>query len=138
MNTLNGSTVSDLILFGVVALIGINHVLMRIPGFIHRWWAFLPVQILNLGAAVWLMAVGVPEFNEDGGLSFLNWVLGLLLIFHIVQNNMRLQRAQRNKGRPSPSDIRAEQARIEEALRKGEESAATLDGAAPSQPETKS
>ena len=43
MNALNGTSVSDLILFGVVALIGINHVLMRIPGFIHRWWAFLPV-----------------------------------------------------------------------------------------------
>lgn len=127
MNALNGTSVSDLILFGVVALIGINHVLMRIPGFIHRWWAFLPVQILNLGAAIWLMAIGVPEFNEDGGLSFLNWVLGLLLVFHIVQNNMRLQRAQKTKGRPSPADVRAEQARIEEALRKGGPSASAND-----------
>ena len=105
----------------MVLLLGANHLLMRIPGFMKRFWLFLPVQLLNLGTGAWLMAVGIPEFNEDDMLWFLNWVLGLLLIFHIIQNNMRLQRKQQQKGRPTPSQVRAEQARIEEALRKSKD-----------------
>jgi hypothetical protein len=115
----DGSTLSDLVLFWVVALLGLNHLLMRIPGVIQRLWAFVPMQILNLATAAWLMAIGIPDFKSDEMLWILNWVLGLLLIFHIIQNNIRLQLQRRNKGRPSPANVRAEQARIEDALRSG-------------------
>ena len=121
MNIPDGSTLSDLILFWVVALIGINHLLMRIPGVIRRLWAFIPIQLLNLATATWLMAVGTPDFKKDEMLWVLDWVLGLLLIFHIVQNNMRLQRNRKNKGRPTPADVRRDQVRIEAALRKSAE-----------------
>jgi len=115
---IEGTSLSDLVLFWVVALIGLNHLLMRIAGFIRRMWAFLPVQALNLATAAWLMAIGIPEFEQDEMLWVLNWVLGLLLIFHIIQNNLRLQRIRARSGRPSPAQVREDRERIQAALRK--------------------
>jgi hypothetical protein len=124
----DGSSLSDLVLFWVVALVGLNHLLMRISGIIQRLWAFIPVQLINLATAAWLMAIGIPEFKKDEMLWILNWVLGLLLIFHIIQNNMRLQRQRKTKGRPSPNEVRAERDRIEAALRSGAEDSTPDEG----------
>ena len=56
------------------------------------------------------MAIGVPEFNEDGGFEFPQlgtWTAQL--VFHIVQNNMRFATCTRNQGTPPhPADVRAE------------------------------
>ena len=123
--SLDGTTPSDLMLFWVVALLGLNHLLMRIPGVIQRMWAFFSVQALNLGTATWMMAVGIPDFKQDGNLWILNWVLGFLLIFHIIQNNNRLQRSKKRGGRPSPAEVRAERERIEDALKRGKEETLT-------------
>ena len=128
MSNLDGSTISDLVLFWVVALIGFNHLLMRISGVILRPWAFLPIQILNLGTAAWLMAVGLPDLEQDETLWILNWVLGLLLIFHIIQNNLRLQRVRRVSARPTQEQLRSDREQITAALQRGAE---TVEDASP-------
>ena len=119
MSVLDGSSITDLVLFWVVALIGFNHLLMRVTGIILRMWAFLPIQLLNLGTAAWLMAVGLPDFEQDETLWILNWVLGLLLIFHIIQNNIRLQTRKRAVGRPTMDQVRADRDQIAAALKRG-------------------
>ena len=72
----------------VVAILGLNHLLFRIPGWHQRRVVFWGVQVLNLLVSILLMAVGIPGFA--GAAKAINWVLGLLLILHIVTNNGRL------------------------------------------------
>ena len=112
-------TQSDLILFAAVAVLAGNHAVLRIPGWVERVWMFWSIQLLNLGAACYLIAVGIPEFR--GTMTVANWMLGLLFIFHAVSNNRRLQRAMKAGRRRSAADEEAHHARIRAALKAGEE-----------------
>lgn len=111
-------TQSDLILFAAVAVLAGNHAVLRVPGWVERVWLFWSVQLLNLGAACYLIAVGIPEFR--GTMTIANWMLGLLFIFHTVSNNRRLQRAIKGRRR-SAADEDEQRARIRAALKAGEE-----------------
>ena len=109
---------STLILFAVAALLGVNHLVFRIPGW-HRWRSvFWMVQLLNLGTAVYVLVWGLPGFEETAAVA-VKWVLGLLLILHIVTNNQRLVRALQDA--PDGPEEDAKRSRIKAALARGEE-----------------
>jgi len=108
---------STTILFAVAALLGLNHVVFRIPGWEYRRTIFWTLQLLNLGAATAILAFGVPGF--DGVETPIKWVLGLLLILHIITNNQRLVRAVR--AGPDRRELMAKRSRIKAALAKHEE-----------------
>ena len=111
-------TQSDLILFAIVAVLAGNHVVLRLPGWVERTWLFWSVQALNISAACYLLAIGIPEFRDN--LTIANWMLGLLFIFHTVGNNRRLQRSKAAHKRHS-AGTKAKKERIRAALKAGEE-----------------
>ena len=89
---------SDMVLFAVIALMGINHLTLRLPGWNKRLWLFWLTQLCNLGMACYLIWSGIPDFKGD--LSIVNYMIALLFIYHILVNNRRLSRTQ------SPKDNR--------------------------------
>jgi hypothetical protein len=111
-------TPGDTILFTVVALLGLNHLVTRIPEWVIRPYLFWPLQLLNLGAATFMMASGIPEFQGWG--EVVNWILGLLFIVHILQNNKRLVKAKLAGNRIPTEEASAKRARIVAALHAGE------------------
>ena len=80
-------TPGDWLFFAVVAALGTNHVILRLPGWEQRPLLFWLVQGLNLGAAVFLLTAGLPGF--DGDLQVVNYVIALLFVIRTVQNNNR-------------------------------------------------
>jgi hypothetical protein len=79
---------STSLILAVAALLGLNHMVFRLPGWEHRRVVFWGLQSLNLVCIVALLTVGIPGFA--GATKPINWVLGLLLVFHVVTNNGRL------------------------------------------------
>ena len=61
--------------------------------------------ILNLLVIIALLAVGIPGFH--GATKVVNWVLGLLLIHHVITNNGRLTAALQAEGVHESADIEA-------------------------------
>lgn len=88
-------TPSDIVLFVVVAVMGINHLTLRLPGWNTRLWLFWLTQLCNLGIACYLIWYGIPDFQ--GELSIVNYMIALLFIYHILVNNRRLTNAQKVK-----------------------------------------
>lgn len=109
-------TFADAVFFAVVATLGVNHVLVRLPGWERRAVVFWLVQAMNVGCASWMLAVGLPGF--DGNLSVVNYVVGLLFLVRAVQNNGRWSKARRAAQGPSEED--AQRAQIRAALQAGE------------------
>lgn len=105
----------DAVLFGVVAALGVNHVLLRIPGLEGRTVPFAIAQALNLGAIVLLGTLGVPGFT--GGMKVMNFVLAGLFVLHAIQNTNRWA-AARAEARGAADE--AKRARIAAALQRGE------------------
>ena len=106
------------LIFVVVALLGLNHLVFRLPGWERRRMVFWTLQMLNLSTATALMAVGIPGFI--GAARAINWVLGLLLILHIVTNNGRLVQAL-SAAREDPETSAKRDAMIAALRRGGEE-----------------
>ena len=109
---------STTILLAVAALLGMNHLVFRIPGWEHRRSLFWFVQLLNLGTAIGVMVWGLPGFEATAATA-VKWVLGLLLALHIVTNNQRLVQALRGVGGGRANETRRNQ--IKAALARGEE-----------------
>ena len=113
-------TESDLLLFALVATLGINHVATRLTGWENRMWLFWPAQVTNLAAGSFLLAFGIPDFKQ-GDLRIVNWMIGLLFLFHVINNNRRLQAARQKTQRAQHTQDSEEKNRIRAALRRGEE-----------------
>ena len=110
-------TVGDAILFAVVAILGLNHVVNRIPEWVVRPYFFWPLQLLNLSAATFMMASGIPEFQGWG--EVVNWILGLLFVVHIIQNNRRLVKIKGQANLASDDEAARKRAQIAAALHAG-------------------
>lgn len=108
------------ILLGIVALLVVNRFLLKLPGWSQRPVVFWGVQLVNLAAACFMIAVGIPELR--GLARYANWVIALLFMFHIVQNNSRLVAARRRRADDASAQDEAARERIRAALRAGEES----------------
>jgi hypothetical protein len=105
-------------LFAVVALLGVNNIVFRMPGWERRPIVFWGLQLFNMATIVYLLAFGIPGFS--GVTTAINWVLGLLFILHVVTNNGRYIAAVR-AGSPDTPEYRARRAQMQAALRRGEE-----------------
>jgi len=101
----------------VAALLGVNHMVFRLPGWEDRTAVFWGVQFTNLGAVVLLLAIGIPGFS--GATHAINWVLGLLFILHIVTNNGRLVEAKRGAVSNDEAALNEKRDHIKAALQRG-------------------
>ena len=97
----------DLALFVVAAALGLNHVAMRIPAQMVRWWVLIPVQLINMAATIFLLVRGIEGFQ--GPLKVINYVLALLLIVHMVKNNATIGKRKRKPADTSNAEAKTEQ-----------------------------
>lgn len=80
-------------LLTVAILLALNNAIVRVPWLKTRPILFYAVQVLDVFVAAWLFWRGVPGFDDIPAIS---WMLGLLLILHVVQN-VRWHRAFREE-----------------------------------------
>ena len=111
--------ISTTLIFAVAALLGFNNLLFKIPKWHTRRAAFWTLQIVNLAAIVGLLAIGIPGFS--GATKAINWVLGLLLVMHIVSNNGRLVNAVRSEPEGTDEQLDDKRQRMKAALSRGSE-----------------
>ena len=110
---------STTLIFAVAALLGVNNLLFKIPRWHTRRAVFWALQLTNLATIVGLLAVGIPGFS--GATKAINWVLGLLLVMHIVSNNGRLVKAVRSEPEGPDQQLNAKRQAIKAALSRGSE-----------------
>ena len=108
----------DALFLGVVAALGVNHLLVRLPGWERRAWLFVLVQVSNVGIASGLAGVGLPTLRGD--IRVFNYVLALLFVMRAVQNNRRWSDARRAARRAADQGDAARRDRVREALRRGD------------------
>jgi len=101
----------------VAALLGVNHMLLRLPQWENRLGIFWTVQFTNLAAVILLLAIGIPGFS--GATHAINWVLGLLFILHIVTNNGRLVAARSGANTQEEEALNEKRDQIKAALQRG-------------------
>ena len=112
---MSGLSVGDLILFAVLGIFGANHLVLRLPGWQGRAWAFWLLQGLNMGVVCFLILRGIPILL--GPVAIFNYILALLLVMHTVQNNNRWG----NRRVGEETNLEEKKARLREALKKGED-----------------
>ena len=110
---------STTLLLLVAALLGINNLIFHLPKWEQRRGLFWFLQLLNLAVVIALLAVGIPGFA--GATKAINWVLGLLLILHIVGNNARLLKATSAANDGASEADQAKRDQIKSALQRGAE-----------------
>lgn len=103
------------ILLGSVGMLAINRLILQLPGWHQRRALFWSIQVVNLAAACFMIVHGVPELQ--GLARYANWVIALLFMFHIVQNNTRYTKARREHQAAGED---SERERVKAALAKGE------------------
>ncbi len=72
---------------GLIALLGLNRLVLTIAGYGTWRWLFWLIQLTNLGATICLVLFGLPGMPP--GLWVLDWFIALLFMWHIVENNAR-------------------------------------------------
>ncbi len=110
---------STSLILAVAAILGMNQLIFRLPGWEQRRTIFWSIQMLNLLVIIALLAVGIPGFH--GATKVVNWVLGLLLVHHVITNNGRLTAALQAQEAHDSEDVEARRAQIKSALSKGSE-----------------
>lgn len=107
------------VLLGVASLLAVNRFLLSLPGWSRRKGLFWAVQLLNLLAACFMILHGIPGLQ--GYLRYANHLIGLVFVFHVVQNNSRLvsARAEERGARRQQDEARREA--VQAALRAGGE-----------------
>jgi hypothetical protein len=81
---------SDLILMILIVILATNHFIIRSDSWHQRIWIYWFCQLLNVSMGSWLLLWGIPEFT--GTLTIVNILVGLLFLYHAVQNHMHLQK----------------------------------------------
>ena len=110
---------STALLCAVAALLGFNNLLFKIPRWHTKRFAFWMLQSINLGTIVALLTIGIPGFS--GATAAINWVLGLLLVMHVVSNNGKLVRAVRDAPTATDPEVETKRAQLKAALSRGSE-----------------
>ena len=105
-------------LFAVIALLGVNNLAFRLPGWERMRLLFFGVQLLNMATLIFLLAIGIPGFGE--ATITVNWVIGLLFMVHILTNNSRYNKARHGRLNEG-TERKQKRAQIHAALRRGEE-----------------
>jgi len=106
------------ILLGAVAVLAGNRLVLSLPGWHRRRALFWALQLVNLAAACFMIVYGVPALR---GLAFYaNWVIALLFMLHIVQNNSRYVAARKAARAGADAADEARRAEVLAALQRGE------------------
>lgn len=74
-----------LVFFGVVIVIASNQAVMRVAVLRRSPWSFWTMQAINVTVGSAVIVFGLPGFTEYW---FVQWILGLLIFFHVIQNNL--------------------------------------------------
>jgi len=88
-------TPTDLSIFAMVALIAINQFLIRSKVWHKYMWVFWMTQLLNSSLGSYALLFGLPGLENQ--LDVINWLIGLLFLYHLSRNHLRLQRYLREK-----------------------------------------
>ena len=80
-------TFGDWLFFGVVIVLVVNVFVSKLPNWERRRKLFWFIQFLNLIFGSLVIFFEIPDLP-----LIVNFVIGLLFFFHVLQNNMRLQR----------------------------------------------
>ena len=89
------------IILGVATIFVANHAIVVGPRWHHRRWLFVLVQLVTFAGACFMAGWGAPGFDK-AGLRLVNWMLSAMLIFHVIQNNNRYQRALTDERESDP------------------------------------
>lgn len=123
----------------LIAVIAANQVVLRVATLRHSPYAFWGLQAVNMIIACYILVWGIPGFESY---PIVSWILGLLLLFRMIQNNLirtRYLRAAVQKEHQEEKRQRAirmaDQLREQEAAERAAAKATTNDGA-PGQGET--
>ena len=106
---------STWVLFGLVALIGVNQVVVRSPPAREIPALFWGITIFDLLAGVVVAFVGLPGFERTPAVS---WVVGLLLVMHVAQNLVLRngwEQAEREEARAERDEERKQRRQDREA-----------------------
>ena len=80
-------TFGDWLFFGVIIVLVVNVFVARLPGWEKRRKLFWLIQALNITFGSLVIYFELPDLP-----TIVNFVIGLLFFFHVLQNNMRLQK----------------------------------------------
>ena len=105
----------DLALVLVIGAMGLNQLVMRVGALEARPWVFYPLQLINVTIGSVVLVFGLPGFDH---LRFVSWLVGLLFLFHTVQNNNHRARFLRAR---ADATRRARERQIRDALRASED-----------------
>ena len=86
---------SDLILMLLIGIMAINHFIIRTKQWHQKMWLFWACQLCNVLFGSFMLLWGIPEFKDV--LEVINILVGLLFLYHAVQNHLILQRHLRNQ-----------------------------------------
>ena len=112
------------LLAAMVGILGINHLLMRFQLYLKFPPIYWVIQLINLAIIAYVLILGLPGLT--GQAKLINWIIGLVVAMHLVQNHGAVLSA-RSQARREELDrewealeIRREQLRREEAERKSQ------------------
>ncbi len=108
-----------IILLGVATIFVANHAIVVGPKWHHRRSLFFLVQVVTFAGACFMAGWGAPGFDKNG-MRLVNWMLSAMLVFHVIQNNNRYQRALYEE-RTSDPDRERQRDIIVAMLQSGEE-----------------
>ena len=102
----------------LVAIIAANQVVLRVATLRRSPYAFWGLQAVNMVIACYILVWGLPGFEQY---AIVSWILGLLLLFRMIQNNMIRTRYLRAAVREEhDAEKRARAKRMAEELRQQE------------------
>jgi cell division protein FtsW (lipid II flippase) len=98
-----------LVFFGVVVVIASNQAVMRVAVLRRSPWSFWTMQAVNVAVGSTVMVFGLPGFTDYW---FVKWILGLLIFFHVIQNNLSRVNFLRVEQEQKMDELRRERERI--------------------------
>lgn len=117
---------STWVVLGLAALIGANHVLVRLPWVRSNDALFWLLNLLDLGVGIAVLALGLPGYAHAPAVG---WVVGLLLVLHVAQNlHLRGQWARETREAAQRQRDRERRRRRQEREARGMEGSDGPDG----------
>ena len=86
---------SDLIFMILIGIMALNQFVIRTEQWHRHMWIFWVCQLTNVLFGSYMLLWGIPEFKDI--LEIINILVGLLFLYHAVQNHLVLQRYIRQK-----------------------------------------
>ncbi|MBX2803226.1 MAG: hypothetical protein KTR31_36435 [Myxococcales bacterium] len=109
---------SNWVLFGLVALIGANQLLVRMPVVRSQPLAFWALNVVDLVVGGLVLGFGLPGYDHA---PIVSWVVGLLLVLHVAQNLQLRSSWEQEKRKEAQAERDAERKARRQAREAAEE-----------------